>query len=204
MLTNPFLGKKPSQFQINPIVKAFIISDSFLWSGWNFITPIFAIFVTQGVAGGTMELAASAYSVHLIARVLVELISGKLLQTSTDLKKYLATILGILVLTISYLGFAQAINITQIFLFYALAGVGLGIASPAKNSLFSSHLDKNKETSEWGLYDASVFIGMAASSSLGGFVAKEYGFQNLFYLSAVITVLSVIPYLLFLNTKKAK
>ena len=148
MLTNPFLGKKPSQFQINPIVKAFIISDSFLWSGWNFITPIFAIFVTQGVTGGTMELAASAYSVHLIARVLVELVSGKLLQTSTDLKKYLTTILGISVLTISYLGFAQATNIVQVFLFYALAGVGLGIASPAKNSLFSSHLDKNKETSD--------------------------------------------------------
>lgn len=30
---------------------------------------------------------------------------------------------------------------------------------PAKNALFSSHLDKNKDITEWGIYDATIFSG---------------------------------------------
>ena len=54
---------------MNPLVKVFIASDIFLWSAWNFVMPIFAIFVISEIAGGNIEIAASAYSVFLITRV---------------------------------------------------------------------------------------------------------------------------------------
>ena len=44
MLKEQFIGRNPSHFQVNPVVKAFIVSESFLWSAYNFIVPIFAIF----------------------------------------------------------------------------------------------------------------------------------------------------------------
>ncbi len=75
----------------------------------------------------------------------------------------------------------------------------MGIAAPAKNSLFSIHLDKKKEATEWGITDAVVFICMAPASVAGGFIANSYGFPNLFYLACVINILGIIPYTLWLR-----
>ena len=199
MLKEQFIGRNPSHFQVNPIVKAFIVSESFLWSSYNFIVPIFAIFVVNSVKGGNIQIAASAFSFFLITRVLAELIICRYLSKTNERMKFLITVLGIVVISVSYLGFAFANTITSLFLFYGITGIGLGIASPAKNSLFSTHLDKNKEPTEWGIYDAVTFFSMALAGVLGGFIASAYGFPFLFILASIVNLLSVIPYLLYIR-----
>lgn len=201
MLKEQFLGRNPSHFQINPVVKAFIVSETFLWSAWNFVTPIFAIFVVSNIEGGNVQIAASAFSVYLIARVFSELLSGRYLLGKIERGKFILTIGGMLFLSLSYVGFAFSNTIFYLFFFYAMAGVGLGIASPAKNSLFSTHLDKNKEPSEWGIYDAITFTGMALATALGGFIAGQYGFSFLFLLASIVNLLGIFPYLLYIREK---
>lgn len=202
MIKEAFLGRKPSHFHMNPVVKAFIISEMFLWSAWNAIIPIFAIFAATQIPGGNTEVAASSYSVHLVVRVIFELISGKYLSKSNEMQKFIAAILGIVLMSAGYVGFALTKNVSSIFLFYGVIGMGLGIASPAKNSLFSSHLDKDKEVTEWSIYDGFVFMGMALAATIGGFVANRYGFAFLFYLVAITNLLSIIPYILYAEKKK--
>lgn len=194
-----FIGRKPSEFHMNPIVKAFIISEIFLWSSWNAIIPIFAIFAATKIRGGNTEVAASAFSVYLITRVVVELISGKFLFRSTEFKKFTVSIAGIIFISLGYLGFALTKEIFYLFVFYGVIGMGLGIASPAKNSLFSTHIDKNREVSEWSMYDGFVYMGMAMAATIGGFVASRYGFSFLFYLVTVTNLLSIIPYALYIH-----
>jgi len=198
-----FLGKKPSDFHMNPVVKAFIISEIFLWSSWNAIIPIFAIFAATKIPGGNTEIAAASFSTYLIVRVIFELISGRYLSKSTDIQKFIISIIGIILMSVGYVGFALTKNVSSLFLFYGVIGMGLGIASPAKNSLFSSHLDKDKEVTEWSVYDGFVFMGMAMSATIGGFVANRYGFTFLFYLVAITNLLSIIPYILYAEKKKA-
>lgn len=203
MLKEQFLGRNPSHFiKTDPVVKAYIISESLLWSGWNFVTPIFAVFVTQEIEGGTVAIAASSISVYLISRVIFELISGKYAAKSRDRKKIYLTIAGIASISIAYIGFATVNSLAGLFIFNAIAGMGLGISSPAKNALFSIHLDKNKEAAEWGVSDASVFICMALATTLGGLIAITYGFSVLFLLAFVINLLSIIPYFLYLKRRK--
>lgn len=202
MLREVFVGRRVSHFHINPLVQAFILSEIFIWSPYSAVLPIFAIFITKDIPGGRVETAAIAYSVYLISRVICELISGKVFARSSDTKKIIGTIVGILILGASYMGFAVADSLLLVFVFYAVSGVGLGIASPPKSALFSMHLDKNKETSEWGLYDAMVFTGMALATALGGFVAGTYGFRVLFIAAAILIWVAVIPYLLYLYPKK--
>jgi predicted MFS family arabinose efflux permease len=79
--------------------------------------------------------------------------------------------------------------------------MGLGIASPIKNSLFATHLDKNKETTEWGIYDAVTFVGMASTAALGGFIASSYGFNFLFVIAAIVNFIGILPYLLYIRHK---
>lgn len=204
MLKEIFIGRPPSHFQVNALVKAFIVSEVFLWSAWNFIIPIVAIFSATKIPGGNVEIAAAAYSIHLVVRVIFELISGRFLLKSDELKKFLTTILGLFFISISYLSFAFTHDISMLFISFAIAGVGLGIASPAKNSLFSTHLDKNKEPAEWGMYDATVFMGMALSAALGGFIVKQYGFQTLFLLAMIVNLLGIIPYILYIHNDKSR
>jgi len=187
---------------VNPVVRAFIISETFLWSCWNSFTPIFALFATHNIPGGNAAVAAAAYSTHLIVRVIFELITGRYLLNKHESRKFWITIVGVLFLSVSYLGFAFTNTITQLFLFYGVAGLGLGIASPAKNSIFASHLDKKKEAIEWATMDAVVFIGMALSATLGGFVAITYGFQLLFLAISLINLFGAIPYFLYLHGEK--
>ena len=166
MIKEIFIGKKPSDFHINAVVKAFIVSEIFLWSSWNAIIPIFAIFAATKIPGGNTEVAASSFSTYLIVRVIFELISGRYLSKSNDARKFAMSILGIILISLGYVGFALTKNILSIFIFYGVIGMGLGIASPAKNCLFSSHLDKDKEVAEWSIYDGFVFMGMAMSATV--------------------------------------
>jgi len=198
MLREYFLGRRPSHFQISPIVKAYIVAESLLWSAWDFVIPIFALFVVKNIVNGDVKIAASGYSIYLISRVIFELISGKFLSKSTDREKILMTILGMLCLSFSYAGFAFSHTIISLFFFYFIIGIGLGIASPAKNSLFAIHLDKNKESTEWSLSDGIQFTCMASATALGGFIASIYGFQFLFLLAGIVNLLGTIPYLLYL------
>lgn len=203
VLKEQFFGHNPSHFlKVNPIVRAYIISDSFLWSAWNFITPIFAVFATTEIDNGNVEVAAAAFSTYLISRVVFELISGRIAAKSTDKKKIFISTFGILIISLAYIGFSFSYSIPHIFIFYAVAGAGLGIASPAKNSLFSMHLDKNKEATEWSIADAATFISMALSATVGGFIAGEFGFRTLFIIAAFVNLLALPPYLLYIRETK--
>ena len=197
MLKEQFLGRNPSHFKINPLVEAFILSETFLWSAWYFVIPILAIFVVKNVKGGDIQIAAFAFSFYLVVRIIFEIITAGYLNKSSDRLKFGATFFGILLTSISYLGFALSSSMEFLFISYAIMGVDLGIASPAKNALFVTHIDKNKEPTEWSIYDAVTFLGMAFSTALGGYIANQYGFEFLFIFAFVLNLFSVIPYIFY-------
>ncbi len=166
------------------------------------MAPILAIFAAKDLPGGSIEVAGFAYSIHLIVRVVFELMSGKFLAGSSSRKKIYVTILGIIIVTISYLYLAMTENVLHFYIAMGITGMGFGIISPAKNALFSTHLDKDKESMEWGMSDATVFVAIALASSLGGLMASKYGFKSVFLLAACVNILACFPYLLYLMTKK--
>lgn len=202
MIAERFVGRRPSHFHINPIVKAYIISEALLWAAWDSVTPIFAVFIVTKIPGANLQIAATGYSIYLITRVFFEMISGRMLLGSHDNEKLFMSIVGMVFLSIAYVGFAFSVTILALFFFYFVLGMGLGIASPAKNTLFAIHLDKNKESTEWSLADAVAFICMALATALGGFIAAEYGFKLLFLIAATINLISMVPYLLYIKKNK--
>jgi MFS family permease len=195
MLRETFIGRNPSHFNINKVVEAFIVSETLLWSAWNFVTPIFAVFVVDHINGGNIQIAASAYSVSLISRVVFEIITGRYLNGKTDNSRLQLAIIGMVIMSVAYIGFAFSHNISLLFLFYILIGIGFGVASPAKYSLFTNHIDKEKTSTEWSLYDAINLIGIASATALGGFIASLYGFSFLFILASIVNILAIVPYL---------
>jgi MFS family permease len=102
-----------------------------------------------------------------------------------------------IVMSVAYLGFAFSHAIPLLFLFYILIGIGFGMASPAKYSLFTEHLDQDKATTQWSLYDAITLIGIASATALGGFIASLYGFTFLFILASIVNLLGIVPYFFY-------
>lgn len=201
MIKDIFAGKSPFHLQMNTAVRALVVSDGLLWSAWNFVAPIFAVFAVQNVEGGSVEIAASGYSVYLVSRVMLELVTGKILsgKKNSESKRFLTLIVGMTTVSLAYIGFSFTTTIAQLFLFYALLGAAVGATTPARLAFFSIHLDKDKESLEWGVRDASVFGGMAMSAALGGFIAQRYGFQILFLISAIVNILALIPHMLYMQ-----
>lgn len=196
MLRETFIGKKPTHFVLNPIVKRFIISETFVWSAMNFITPIFAVFAATQVIGGNVSIAATGFSVYLVVRVVFELIIGELANSYSNRKRMKLIIIGTCLITIGYIGFIFTTQVYQVYLFYAIKGIGIGITAPIKNTIFSTHLDKNHESREWGMHDAAIFLGMALAAAVGGFVAEEYGFKIVFLLAAAVNTFGILPFII--------
>lgn len=194
-----FFGSRSILFKTNRLVKSFIISEVFLWSSWNFVIPIFAVFVAEQLPGGNLEIAATAFSFHLIVRIIFEIISGRLTSKLEDIKKFSWMIAGLLLISLSFIGFVFSNNVLSVFISYGILGLGLGISSPAKYSTFSKHLDTNKESAEWGLYDAVTFSGMAVSAGVSGYIAVHFGFKLLFLIAAITSLIAIIPYLFYLR-----
>lgn len=203
-MKNFFGGNKPSDYHMNEIVKAFIVAEGFLWSGFNFVYPLLSVFVVQDIVGGSIEIAATAVSVYMIARVIFELIIGKVLIDSNDTKKITLSIIGVTLVALGFLGFSIVNSVLMVYVLKAVIGMGLGIASPAKYSLFSQHLNKKRASNEWSIYDAVSFIGMALSAALGGFIAQKYGFSILFIISGVFILLGIVPYFLLFKLEESK
>lgn len=199
MLREPFNGHKPSHYIVNPFIKSYIASETFVWSAYNFVVPIFSVFIATKIAGGSVQTASFAFSLYLISRVIFELVGPAFFSKTNDRQKLWIAIMGNVLLSLAYVGFYFSKSILPIYFFYILAGAGLGIAMPIKNSLFSCHLDRNKEPTEWGIHDAAIFIGMALAATVGGMIATQYGFEALFLLAATVNLLSAIPYLLYLK-----
>lgn len=110
-------------------------------------------------------------------------------------------ILGIGLVSLAYFGFIFTETVSILYLLWAILGVGFALATPIKNALFSTHLDKNKETTEWGIYDGSSLILIALSAMVGGLIANNFGFGILFFAFGVINLLSIVPYLFYLQEK---
>lgn len=64
-------------------------------------------------------------------------------------------------------------------------------------AIFTRHVDKNQEAVEWTLYNTTVDLGTAAAAGIGGFLAVNIGFD---YLFAVVGVMSLIGTFFLMGT----
>lgn len=87
-------------------------------------------------------------------------------------------------------------TVSQLYILQGLLGLSAAIAYPGWYSIFTKHIDKNKEAFEWSLYDVLLAMGMTLASALGGIMAQRFGFSVIFTISAISTILGAFLLLL--------
>ncbi|NQV11734.1 MFS transporter [Candidatus Uhrbacteria bacterium] len=196
-------GRFIKHYKTNNIIKLLILSDFIIWSGNQLFAPIIAIFISDRLIGGSIEAAGIAVSIFLVVKSILEIPVGMFIDSSKSEKDDLySAILGTLISSIAILLYSVITTVGQMYMLQVLLGAAAAIAYPGWYSIFTKHVDKNKEAFEWSLYDVMVVIGMAGTAAVGGFIANEFGFEMTFYIAAVATFSGAL--LLFMLKNKVK
>jgi MFS family permease len=166
---------------INRVIRVLIYSDVFLLTGMGFVAPIFAIYLTENIKGGNVEVAGFAAAVYWIVNSLVIIPIGKFLDKNHGEKDDLwFVILGNVLAALSVFGYFYAALPWHIYFLQGLYGLGMAMNMAGYTAIFTRHIDKEKESYEWSTRGAWVGMGGGAAGAIGGWAAYRFGFDFLF------------------------
>jgi MFS family permease len=91
-------------------------------------------------------------------------------------------------------------TVPQLFLAQAILGIGGSLANPGWYAIFTRHIDKEKEGTEWSLENVSVAFAAAAAAAVGGIIADKIGFQSLFIMVGILSLVGMIVQITLYST----
>jgi MFS family permease len=175
----------------NRVIKFLILSDVSLIAGIGFISPIFAIFLSDNIKGGGVEVAGFAAAVYWIIESIAVIPAGWYLDKNHGEKDDLwFIIIGNLLAVFAIMGYMYSSLPWHIYALQAVYAIGMGMNIPGYSAIFTRHIDKGREASEWSIRSSSIGFCTGVAGALGGIIVKEFGFNALFIGSAFFVLLS--------------
>ena len=156
-----------------------IISDVLILSSFGLIAPIFAIFIKDGLIGGSLVTAGLATTIFLAVKSVLQLP----LTWHVDKQKHKTRLLILgtfLIITVPFI-YIIAKSVYTIFIAQIVYGLGAALAYPAWFSLFTTYIDKKHKGFEYAIWSTGIGIGTAIAAFLGAEIASSFGFDYLFF-----------------------
>jgi len=173
--------------------------------GLGLFGPIFAIFITKQIAGGSIEVVGFAAGITQLFKVILQIPIAKYLDKNHgEYDDFYSMILGGGLISLSPFLYIFATETYHIYLIQALYGIGLAFLVPPWYAIFSRHLDKLHENIEWSFESVAIGIAAAASAAIGGIMANRFGFQTVFIIAGTLSFISIFNQLKIFNDLKAK
>jgi len=189
--------------KINNLIKILTFSDVVIISGWGLTNPLFAVYVTQQIKGGNLELVGLATAIYWITRSLLQLPFAKLIDlVKGEIDDFMLMATGSFLMSLIPFLYAFAVTNIHILLLQGLLGFASAMVSPGWLAIFTRHIDKNKESFEWSLQTTLGELGMAGAAVVGGLLADRLGFKPVFLLVGIFSALTFL--LLFIFYQKIK
>ena len=168
-----------------------ILSDVLILSSFGLLAPIFALFITGSVEGGSIVSAGLATTIFLVVKSAVQLPLSKYFIDKEKHKTRSLLIGTFLIITVPFIYFF-AKHVNTIFIAQAVYGLGAALAYPAWFSLFTAYIDKKHKGFEYTLWSTGVGIGSAIAAFFGAKIAEILGFKTLFFFVGVIAFLGFL------------
>ena len=182
-----------------------IFSDVLILSSFGLIGPIFAVFITDGLEGGTLVTAGLATTIFLVVKSAVQLPLSRYFIDKEKHKTHSLLLGTFLIISVPFIYFA-AKDVYTIFIAQAVYGLGAALAYPAWFSLFTTYIDKKHKGFEYTLWSTGVGVGSAITAYIGAEVANLLGFRYLFFLVGGVAFLGFVLLIVLdrLEMKKRK
>lgn len=186
---------------INKVIKTLIVSDFFLNSGWGLLSPVFAIFLVQQIATGSLtegaKIAGFASLIYWIVKSSLQIPIGQYLDKKYGEKDdFWFMVVGTFFTGLTPFGYLISSLTWHIYGFQVLHAFGMAMVIPSWSAIFTRHIDRGKEAFEWSIRSTSLGFGAGISGAIGGILAAIFGFKVIFVLVGAFTMLSVALLLL--------
>lgn len=180
---------------VNKVISLIVVSDFMVTTGASLLSPIFALFVTQTIEGGSAQAVGFAIAIYWITKSILQLpIARYLDRNHGELDDYHFMIFGLLADAAVLCGYNFfATTVWHVFLLQGLLGIADAFLLPPFYAIFTRHIDPGSEGFEWSIRSSLSFGGGAAlGGALGGILLGIVGFRNVFLIAAMFNMTSVI------------
>ena len=178
---------------VNKVIRVLVLGDIMFFSAYGLINPIFAVFITNQIAGATIATVGFATTISLLVRALLQMPIARYVDRHKGEKDdFIFMVAGSTL--ISIVPFAYFFITTPLHLYLAqiVLGIGGALANPGWYAIFTRHIDKNKEGTEWTLENTGVALAAAGTATIGGLLAQNFGFHNLFLIVGIVSLLGLV------------
>jgi MFS family permease len=190
---------------INKVIKTLVISDFFLQSGWGMIGPIFAIFLTRQIQGGSLEMVGFVAATYWLVKSIVQPFIARIFDKNhgeTDDFRFL--VIGMYVANLVPLGYIFSSEPWHIFALEAVRGLAMACVVPTWSGIFTRHIDRGREAFSWSMESTGIGLAAGFAGAFGGLIASFIGFKAVFVLVSFFglissSVLLLIRHSLFLQ-----
>lgn len=172
----------------NQTLKILYIYNGIFVFAMSLLGPLYAIFVSK-IDNDVLAISWSTAATIVSSTVFTFLIS-KIPDRNQD--ERLMLMVGYMARSLGWLLFVFVDNLWQIILIQILLGFGEGIATPAFQSMFAEHLDKNHHISDYSYWQLIANGCMIAAVIIGGLIVKYYGFNSLFISMSILAFISYL------------
>lgn len=177
--------KVMAKVKINKVVKTMIQADLIFVSAFGFITPIFAVFITEQIKDGNVKVVGFAAAIYWILKSLLQVPMGRYLDKNVGEKDdFYFVVVGYFLAVLVPLGYIFSSLPYHIYGLQALYAIAMGMAIPGWAAIFTRHIDKGKEAFEWSLESTAIGLGAGITGAAGGILASKFGFDIVFILVA--------------------
>jgi MFS family permease len=187
------------KIELNKIVKYLIYSDLIFYTGWGLISPIFALFLVEGLKLTAFVVGMSS-AVNLIVRSLLRIPFGiRVDRHHNQRKAFNYMFWGLLIAAIIPIGYIFASNQWHIYILQAILGAVLAMSTAGWTGIFSRNMDKGKESTEWGVDAVAVGIGPGIAAALGGLAVTYFSFNWVFIAVTIVGIIGALFLLVIKN-----
>ncbi|MBU1110369.1 MFS transporter [Patescibacteria group bacterium] len=178
---------------INPIIRFLIISDTILIGAAGLLGPIFAIFIEEFIQGGNETIAGTAAGIYLFSRSILQIPIARLIDTirgeRDDFWFMFIFTFFVAIIPLFYLVISTPI---QLYIIQFVLGLCTAFTFPAYMAIFTRHIDKGKEGTEWGIYFTLTDLAGAVLAIVGGYVAVSVGFPVLIIACTTLSLIGAL------------
>lgn len=183
--------------KLSKVITYYIYWDFTVNSAWGFLSPVFAIFVVQNVATGSIAQGARitgfATLAYWVTKAILQMpIATYLDKNHGEIDDFWFYFIGSLLTGLVPFGFLFSSMAWQVYVLQIIHAVGMSMVVPSANAIFVRHIDKGREAYETGLNNTLAGIGVGVTGAAGGVIAGYFGFQAIFILTGVLTLVSTI------------
>jgi hypothetical protein len=175
---------------INPIIRVMTISDLVILGGFGLIAPIFAIFITDSIQGGTVAVVGISQAVFLLAKSIFQIPAAIVMDAVKGEKDdFWAMLTGSILYSAVPVLYLLVDTPLGLYIVQFVYGLSAAVVQPAWNAIWMRHIDRGHEGVESGVYFTMIGLASALTAMLGGYLAETVGFAVLFYIVSVVSLI---------------